>query len=131
MPKDSPSLHVPERAATHLSSEELARHCAELAAERRAEHIVILDLRNLSSVADFFVVASAGADVQLRAISDRVEEGMEERGESLWHREGYENAQWIVLDYVDVVCHFFLREKRDFYQLERLWGDAPRVAVAT
>ena len=79
-------------------------------------------------MADFFVVASAGADIQLRAIADRIEEGMEGHGEKLWHREGYENAQWIVLDYVDVVCHLFLREKREFYQLERLWGDAPRIA---
>lgn len=77
-------------------------------------------------MADYFVIASATADVQVRAISDRIEEGLSEAGEDVWHREGYENGQWIVLDYVDVVCHLFLKEKRDFYQLERLWGDAPR-----
>lgn len=77
-------------------------------------------------MADFFVIATADADVQLRAISDRIEEGLTEHGESAWHREGYENGQWIVLDYVDVVCHLFTKEKRQFYQLERLWGDAPR-----
>lgn len=97
-----------------------------MAADRRAEDIIILDLRKLSSVADFFVIATATADTQLRAVSDRIEEGLTEQGEDAWHREGYENGQWIVLDYVDVVCHLFLKEKRDFYQLERLWGDAPR-----
>jgi ribosome-associated protein len=103
--------------------------CAELAAERRAEEIVILDLRNLTGIADFFVVSHANADVQVRAIADRIEQGMEEQDERVWHREGYENGQWIVLDYVDVVCHLFLREKREFYQLERLWGDAPRTEL--
>ena len=97
-----------------------------MAADRRAEDIIILDLRKLSSVADFFVIASATADVQVRAISDRIEEGLSEVGEDAWHREGHENGQWIVLDYVDVVCHLFLKEKREFYQLERLWGDAPQ-----
>lgn len=77
-------------------------------------------------MADFFVIATGGADTQLRAMSDRIEEGLAEEGQEAWHREGYENGQWIVLDYVDVVCHLFLKEKRDFYQLERLWGDAPR-----
>lgn len=91
---------------------------------------MILDLRNISTVADFFVIASAGADVQLRAAADRIEAGMDEKGDALWHREGYENGQWIVLDYVDVVCHLFLKEKREFYQLERLWGDAPRIPLS-
>ena len=131
MPKDPPPLRHPKRTAAHLTPEQLAKRCADFASDRRAEDILILDLRNLTTVADFFVVASAVADVQLRAVSDRIEEGVEGLGERVWHREGYENGQWIVLDYVDVVCHLFLKEKREFYQLERLWGDAPRVAVAT
>lgn len=91
---------------------------------------MILDLRNLSTMADFFVIASADADVQLRATADRIQEGLEKEGEEAWHTEGYEAGQWIVLDYVDVVCHLFLKEKRAFYQLEKLWGDAPRIPVA-
>jgi ribosome-associated protein len=120
-----PSIQHPEPAKI-LSSQQCARRCAELAADRRAEDILILDLRELSGVADFFVIATGGADTQLRAISDRIEEGLSEEGQEAWHREGYENGQWIVLDYVDVVCHIFLKEKREFYQLERLWGDAPQ-----
>jgi ribosome-associated protein len=112
--------------ALKLTSQECARLCAEFAADRRAEDTIILDLRELSAVADFFVVASASADVQLRAIADRICEGLDESGERVWHKEGYENGEWIVLDFVDVVCHLFLKEKREFYQLERLWGDAPR-----
>ena len=89
----------------------------------------MLDLRGLSSVADFFVIASADADVQLRSTADRITDGLKENGETLWNSEGYENGQWIVLDYVDVVCHLFLKETREFYQLERLWGDAPRTTL--
>ena len=125
MHKPLPSIQHPE-PAKQLSSQQCARRCAELAADRRAEDIIILDLRKLSGVADYFVIATGRADVQLRAISDSIEEGLTAHGEKAWHREGYENGQWIVLDYVDVVCHLFLKEKRDFYQLERLWGDAPR-----
>ena len=105
MPEETPTTSHPERTATHLTALDLARRCADLAADRRAEDIIILDLRKLSSVADFFVVASADADVQLRAMADRIEEGIKTEGENVWHREGYQNGQWIVLDYVDVVCH--------------------------
>jgi ribosome-associated protein len=129
LPDTPPSPSQPEGTTARLSSEQCARLCADLAADRRAEDIVILDLRGLSSVADFFLVASADADVQLRAVSDRIEEGLAAQGERVYSREGYENGQWIVLDFVDVVCHLFLKEKREFYQLERLWGDAPRLAL--
>ncbi len=131
MPNDSPPPQHPDNTAAKRSVEQRARLCAELAAERRADDIVILDLRNLSSVAEFFVIASATADVQVRSTADRIIDGMKEVEESVWHREGYENSQWIILDYVDVVCHIFLQEKRDFYQLDRLWGDAPRITLST
>lgn len=116
----------PTEPAKSSSSRQCAWRCAELASDRKAEDIILLDLRKLSGVADFFVIATGGADSQLRAIADRIEEGLAAEGQKTWHREGYENGQWIVLDFVDVVCHLFLKEKRDFYQLERLWGDAPR-----
>ena len=118
-----------EGTAPQLSSQQCAHRCAELAADRRAEDIVILDLREISSVADFFVIASATADVQLRAIADRIADGRADEGERMWQSEGYENGEWIVLDFVDVVCHLFIKEKREFYQLDRLWGDAPRTVL--
>jgi ribosome-associated protein len=130
LPPTPSSPNRTRATARRLAPLDIARRCAELAAERRAEQILILDLRSLSTMADFFVIASADADVQLRAAADRIQEGLEGDGEAVWHTEGYESGQWIVLDYVDVVCHLFLKEKRAFYQLEKLWGDAPRLPVA-
>ena len=77
------------------------------------------------------MIASATADVQVRSTADRIKDGMAEDSESVWRREGYENGQWIVLDYVDIVCHIFHQETREFYQLDRLWGDAPRISLTT
>ncbi len=131
MPNDLPPPQHPDKTASPRTVEQRARLCAELAAERRAENIVILDLRNLSSVAEFFVIASATADIQVRSTADRIKDGMQEVFEPVWRREGYENGQWIILDYVDIVCHIFLQEKREFYQLDRLWGDAPRITLTT
>lgn len=131
MPNDLPPPQHPDNTASPRTVEQRARLCAELAAERRAENIVILDLRNLSSVAEFFVIASATADIQVRSTADRIKDGMQEVFEPVWRREGYENGQWIILDYVDIVCHIFLQEKREFYQLDRLWGDAPRITLTT
>lgn len=90
---------------------------------KKAYDVVVMDLRKLSSVADFFVVCSADSDVQVRAIAEAVEEGMERRGVSLWQRET-ESPHWMVLDYVDVVLHIFHKTTRTFYSLEKLWGDA-------
>ena len=77
------------------------------------------------------MIASATADIQVRSTADRIKDGMKEVSEPVWRREGYENGQWIILDYVDIVCHIFLQEKREFYQLDRLWGDAPRITLTT
>ena len=90
---------------------------------KKAHDVIVMDLRKLSSVADFFVICSADSDVQVRAIAEMVEEGMDERGVDLWHRETG-SVNWIVLDYVDVVLHVFHKNTRSFYSLEKLWGDA-------
>ena len=90
---------------------------------KKANDIVVMDLRKLSAVADFFVICSADSDVQVKAIADAVEEGMEQRGVSSWHREGG-SLNWFVLDYVDVVLHVFHKNTRSYYSLEKLWGDA-------
>ena len=70
-----------------------------------------------------------GSDVQARAVADHVQKELSDRGVDVWHVEGYEKARWILLDYVDVVMHVFDEETRDFYALDRLWGDAPQVVV--
>lgn len=94
--------------------------------EKKAEDITILDLRKVkNAVADFFVICSGNSDTQLDAIADSVEKEVKERSkENPWHREGKENREWILLDYVTVVAHIFKRDRRAFYALEELWGDA-------
>lgn len=90
---------------------------------KKADKVVVMDLRKLSPVADFFVICSADSDVQVRAIANAVEDGMEQRGVNAWHREGG-SSNWFVLDYVDVVLHVFHKNTRSHYSLEKLWGDA-------
>jgi ribosome-associated protein len=92
---------------------------------RKAHDVVIMDLRRLTSTADFFVLCSADSDVQVRAIADAVEEETSRGGQGPWHAEGLRGGVWVVLDYVDVVAHIFHRETREYYNLERLWADAP------
>ncbi len=83
-------------------------------------------MKQISNFTDFFVIASGTSKPQVQAIADGIEEELSKKKISLWHLEGYREAQWIVMDYGDVVAHLFVQEKRDFYRLERLWGGAPR-----
>jgi len=109
----------------------LAREAARLTLTKRAEDVVILDLRALDGVCDFFVIATGNSEVQVRAIADAVEEGLREsRGIKPWHSEGFEARRWILLDYVDVVVHVFHARAREYYLLDKLWGDAAREDVA-
>jgi len=109
---------------TSDASSKLARRAAELALSKKAQDVVILDLRGLSAVTDFFVICSGLSDTHVRAIADAVEEGLKREGSRKWHVEGYSHRRWVLLDYVDVVVHVFHHKTREFYLLERLWGDA-------
>lgn len=102
------------------------RRAVELALERKAREVLVLDLRGISSATDWFVVASGTSDVHVKAIADRVVEGLDEEGESANHVEGLTGRRWVLLDYIDFVVHVFHPQARVFYQLENLWGDAPR-----
>ena len=106
----------------------LARAIARLALTKKAENVVLLDLRGLTSMADYFVVCSADSDIQVNAIARAVEDGMESDGISAWHSEKG-SGNWVLLDYVDVVLHIFHKHARQFYSLEKLWGDAKISAV--
>jgi ribosome-associated protein len=106
-----------------LRSSTLARQIAKLTLTKKASDVMVMDLRALTSMTDFFVICSADSEPQVRAIADAVAEGMEKKGISPWHREGG-SLQWVLLDYVDVVLHVFHKNTRAFYSLERLWGDA-------
>lgn len=94
--------------------------------EKKALNIVTMDLRDVeNSVADYFVICSGSSDTQLDAIADSVEEEMYKHGGmNPWRKEGSDNKEWILLDYVDVVVHIFKKDRREFYALEKLWGDA-------
>jgi ribosome-associated protein len=101
----------------------LAKHIAELTLTKKAEDVVVMNLRGLSSVTDFFVVCSADSDTQVRAIAAAVEDGLKLKGERPYQVERG-SANWVVVDYVDVVLHVFHKNTRPFYNLEKLWGDA-------
>ncbi len=107
-----------------MTSKALAKKIALSALEKKAEDIVIMDLRKVTTMADYFVVCSADSDTQVKAIATSVREGASEVGETVWKNEGYNDASWILLDYVNVVVHIFHKQTREFYALEKLWGDA-------
>jgi len=102
---------------------------AELAHETKAYDVVALDLRGISSATDFFVLASGNSDVQVKAIAEHVSEELRGEGSRPSHVEGLKGGRWVLLDYIDFVVHVFHPQARDFYQLESLWGDAPRWEV--
>lgn len=94
--------------------------------EKKGKNIIRLDLRSINNaVCDYFVICHGDSERQVDAIARSVEEEVKKNsGEKVWRKEGYENAQWILLDYVDVVAHVFLKQTREFYDLEALWADA-------
>ena len=109
---------------------EMVHAAAATALSRRASNAVILDLRQLPSFTNFFIICSGISDTQVEGISDAVLDELENNwNERPWHREGGRNADWVLLDYVDFVVHIFLEEKREYYNLERLWADAPQIEV--
>ena len=111
-----------------LSPERLAITIAAHAADRKASDIVALDLREVAGYTDFFVICSGNTDRQTKAIHDAIHLGLKKQGGLLPRRvEGVGEARWILMDYLDVVVHVFTPQTRDFYRLEHLWGDVPRV----
>lgn len=108
----------------------LAAHAVNAMADKKAKDITVIDLRDVSNMADFFVVGTGESDLQVRAVAngvmDRIEEECDERP---WKREGLDHLRWVLLDYVDLVVHVFLPSRREHYRLERLWGEAERETV--
>ena len=104
----------------------LSRVIVEGMQEKKASDIVILDLRHLkNAIADFFVICSGNSDKQIDAITDAIDEQVhKELKENPWHIEGKNNKEWMLLDYISVVAHVFRKDRREFYALEKLWGDA-------
>jgi len=109
-----------------LKSKAKALAMAGACSDKKALDIVTIDMRKMSSVCSYFLIASGTSTTQVRAIADNIVKKLKEKNEKLWHIEGQSDALWTLLDYGDVVGHIFLEETRRYYDLERLWGDAPQ-----
>ncbi len=107
----------------------LAREAGRIAEDKKAEDITILDLRNITTLTDSFVICSVTNNRQARAIAQEIQEKLAKLGLRLDHIEGYPDSNWILMDYTDIVIHIFTKEIREYYDLEHLWGDAPRVEL--
>ena len=106
---------------------DIAILCAKIADNKKAEDIEIFDVQKLTSIADFFVICSGSNGRQLQSIADDIEQALHNQGVHCIGVEGYVDASWILMDYGSVIVHLFEREKRSFYDLDLLWGDAPKV----
>lgn len=116
-------------ALDELNSEVKVRLMAEAADAVRAEEIAVLDLRELTIIADYFLICTGKSSIQLRAIADRIEEKLREIGLRKLRVEGYQEATWILMDYGDVVAHIMAAEQRAYYDLEAFWSEANRLEL--
>jgi ribosome-associated protein len=113
-----------DRIAPALPHE--VERAGHFALERKAQNVVALDLRGISTATDYFLIATGSSDIHVRAIADHVIEQLKKENVRPGHVEGLESGRWVLVDYIDFVVHVFHPSARDFYQLETLWGDAPR-----
>ena len=109
-----------------MDSQELANICAEVIYRQKGEEIVLLNIAELSDVADYFVIATATSPVHIKAIANEIEHSLRKAGVRVHHIEGLSALKWVVLDYLDVIVHIFLPQTREFYSLEDYWADAPQ-----
>jgi ribosome-associated protein len=116
-----------------IDSEKLSGIVVDGMKERKAQDIVVMDLRGVKNgIADFFVICTGTSETQIDAISESIEEFVFKFArQEVWHKEGKENREWILLDFVDVVANVFKKSTREFYSLEQLWGDAILTEVGT
>jgi ribosome-associated protein len=114
-----------------IDSDKLSELVVKGMQEKKGLDIVVLNLKHIkNAVADYFIICSGNSDTQVDAITDSIEEEIHKSSQqNPWHKEGNENKEWILLDYVDVVAHVFKKDRRAFYALEELWGDATIIHV--
>ena len=110
-----------------LDSRNIAKLCRTIAEDKKAKDAIILDVRKISTVADYLLICSGTSEPQLKAISDEIERRLRDVGVRPRHHAGFPRSRWVVLDYGDVMVHIFHPELREHYDLEHLWGDAKRV----
>ena len=122
-PQDGFSSATDEVTLT-TSEAELIHHIVETLHSKKAEDLLLLDLRDVSDVADFFLLATGTSDMHIKSLADDLVDRLQASGERPWHVEGLEQRRWVLIDLVHVVIHLFSPDAREFYSLERLWGDA-------
>lgn len=108
-----------------MSERELLMTAVRAADDKRAEDIMVLNMKGISLIADYFIICHGNSDKQVQAIAREIREKAEEQGYGLKRIEGFDEARWVLIDIGDVVVHVFHKEERSYYNLERLWGDAP------
>jgi ribosome-associated protein len=112
-----------------LQTENAVTIAARAAIDKKATDLVVLDLREVASFTEYFVICTGASSRQVQAISNSIEEALLKNSKRPLHIEGYSSAEWILLDYGDLIVHVFSQTSRQFYDLERLWRDAPRVVM--
>ena len=105
-----------------VSSSELALNIAKFALDKKAENVVSLNVKNLTNITDEFVICSSDTNIQVKAIADSIRKNTDYKPVRI---EGYEHLNWVLLDYIDVIVHVFKTSERNYYNIEKLWGDAP------
>ena len=117
MPKKKKSISNPK------GNQNDAQRISELMLEKKAVDIIMIDVRKITTLTDFFVVCTSESEPQTRAITDHINQKMKEEGVKSWHTEGYEHLDWVLIDFVHIVVHIFSKETREYYEFERLWAD--------
>ena len=125
------AVELPPVVPTYLKLPDDLARAAELLAERKTQNLLLLDLRKLSSATDYFLLATGTSDMHARSAAEHVIDELKKSGVRPDHVEGLRSGRWVLIDYIDFVVHVFHPAARDFYQLERLWGDAPVHALET
>ena len=124
-PASPPTLTVVPPVPPQIDGEHLARAAVDAAANKKADDIVLLDIRDVTSMADYFVICSASTDRQMKAVIEGIELDLKQNeGVRPVHREGEQGSGWVLVDFGDVVCHVFKPEEREYYRLEDLWQGA-------
>ena len=114
-----------------LTPNEVAEYVVNALDSKKAQDIKLLRTSEITILADYFVICTAGSTTQLKTLSDEVEKNLKKRGEMPLRREGHRSGGWVLIDFGCVVVHIFLQEERDFYTLERLWGDADDIDISS
>ena len=112
-----------------MDSYSLAKTIANLTIDKKAYDVIIIELKEVASFTDYFVICSADSDTQVKAITDFVLDELRKEDVYVWRSEGYESLNWVLLDFVDVVCHVFHKNTRSYYNIEKIWGDAKKEEI--